>query len=146
MLKRLALGLAALFLLTLPAFAAPNAVVSYSVGVCDPSFALRCIKPNADGSIPAGQVDATSTDASGTVTLGGTYQLVIAASSTRKGCLIQNTHATEALSVRVGTTTVYTVAAAGGTFQCSAGSGIVVSDPIYVTAVTTTHPFSANFQ
>lgn len=34
-----------------PAFAAPNPTVSYDVGVCDPSFPLRCIKPAADGSI-----------------------------------------------------------------------------------------------
>jgi hypothetical protein len=89
---------------------------------------------------------ATSTDASGTVTTGTTYQTAIAASSTRKGCLIQNpTTATEVLSVKVGTMAAPFTILAGGTFSCASGS-IVVTDAITITAPTTGHAFSAVYQ
>lgn len=61
MLKRLGLGLLALFVVgctTPTAQAAPPPNISYTVGVCDPSFPLRCIKPATDGSIT---VTATTT-------------------------------------------------------------------------------------
>ena len=46
----------------------------------------------------------TSTDDSGTIATGGSYQSAIAASGTRKGCLIQNpTTATEVLNVKFAT-------------------------------------------
>ena len=46
----------------------------------------------------------TSTDDSGTITTGGSYQTIIAASGSRKGCSIQNpTTATEVLNVKFGT-------------------------------------------
>lgn len=54
MLRRLALGLAALFVLSLgaaPALAQPSGI-SQKVGVCDPKTAANCLKPAADGSIP----------------------------------------------------------------------------------------------
>lgn len=45
----------------------------------------------ASGSpTPVTPTGASGTDISGTVTLGGTYQTVAAASSTRKNCTIQN--------------------------------------------------------
>jgi len=91
-------------------------------------------------------IDATSTDASGTVTAGGTYQLVIASNASRKGCLIQNpVSASETLNVRIGATTVYSLAA-GAALSCSAGGGVIVSDNVYVTGTTTGHAFSANYQ
>lgn len=34
-----------------PASPAPAPNISYSVGVCDPSFPARCIKPTIDGSV-----------------------------------------------------------------------------------------------
>jgi hypothetical protein len=91
-----------------------------------------------------GAAAATTTDASGTVTLGGTYQTLQAATAARKGCTVQNPiTATEALSVKVNAT-VYTLAP-GMSLNCQAG-GIVVTDQIQVTATTTAHAFSAAFQ
>jgi hypothetical protein len=93
---------------------------------------------------PTALSGATSTDASGTVTLGGTYQTVVAASSTRKGCLIQNpSTATEVLSIKVGTMAAPFTVAAGGSFSCAASGGLVVTDAITLTAATTAHAFSA---
>lgn len=90
---------------------------------------------------PAG---STSTDASGTVTLGGTYQTVLAASSARKGCLIQNpTTATEVLNIKVGTMASPFTIPAGGSFSCSSPGGLVVTDLITLTAATTSHAFAA---
>jgi hypothetical protein len=115
--RRLIAAAAALFLLASPALA-------QSIG----------------GTVFPGS--ALSLDLSGTVTLGGTYQLVFPQAANRKGCLIQNPPtATEALNVRVGLTAVFVVPV-GGTFQCANGT-MVVSDNIYVTAVTTSHAFSA---
>lgn len=91
---------------------------------------------------PGAPAGATSTDISGTVTLGGTYQTVLAASATRKGCLIQNpTTATEILSIKVGTMASPFTVAAGSTFSCG-GNGVVVTDAITLTAATTTHAFA----
>jgi hypothetical protein len=88
----------------------------------------------------------TSTDASGTIASGGVYQTVIAASGTRKGCLIQNpTTATEVLSVQVGTMASPFTIPIGGSFNCASG-GIVVTDAITATAATTSHAFSAVYQ
>jgi hypothetical protein len=129
------------------AHAAPYPVIAQDVGVCDPNSPLHCVAPDSSGNIPVvtRPSGATSTDASGTVTLGGTYQTAIAASSIRKGCLIQNpTTAVEALNVRVGATTVFNLLA-GGTFSCASGS-IVVTDAITITAPTTGHAFSAVYQ
>jgi hypothetical protein len=87
-----------------------------------------------------------STNASSTVTAGGTYQTVFASSTGRRGCLIQNpVGATELLSVRQGGATVWTLPA-GGVFSCAAPGGLVVSDLIEVTAATTGHAFSAASQ
>jgi len=86
-----------------------------------------------------------STDASGTVTTGGAYQTIQAATATRHGCTVQNPlTATETLNVRVGTTTAFFLAP-GSAFNCEVG-GIVVTDAIAVTAATTAHAFAANFQ
>jgi hypothetical protein len=87
---------------------------------------------------------ATSTDASGTVAAGGTYQTVFASSATRKGCTIQNpTTATEVLNVKVGTMASPFTIPIGGSFSCAAGAGVVVTDAVTLTAATTAHAFSA---
>jgi hypothetical protein len=84
-----------------------------------------------------------SADISGTVTLGGTYQTVLAANSSRKGCLIQNpTTATEVLNIKVGTMASPFTIPAGGTFSCNSGSGVVIGDAITLTATTTGHAFA----
>lgn len=122
-----------------------NSPVNGSYYSLTTSLASRlCV--DSSGSVQPAPAGATSTDASGTVTLGGTYQTAIAASSIRKGCLIQNpTTATEVLSVKVGTMAAPFTILAGGTFSCASGS-IVVTDAITITAPTTGHAFSAVYQ
>lgn len=93
-----------------------------------------------------------STNRSGTVTTGGSFQSVLAASTTRKGCLIENpTTATEPLLVYIGTSgasqatgTSYTLPP-GGTFSCASGN-LVISDAISVSATTTGHAFTETDQ
>lgn len=91
-------------------------------------------------TVPGG---ATSTDASGTVTVGGTYQSVIASSGARKGCLIQNpTTASEPLNVKFASMAQPFTLAPGAAIGCQAG-GIVITDAVTVTAATAGHAFAA---
>lgn len=93
------------------------------------------------GTVTAAQVNASSTDFSGTVTLGNTYQTALTSSATRKGCLIQNPPtASEVLNVKVGTMASPFVLKAGASFNCAAGN-LVVTDTITITAATTSHAF-----
>lgn len=89
----------------------------------------------------------TSTNGSTTITLGNTFQTLLAQNSGRKGCLIQNpADATETLYVSVGIATGSATKAKsfqlspGASFSCSSGL-IVVTDNIAVTAATTSHAF-----
>lgn len=106
---------------------------------------LRC---NSAGNmqvsvVPGGSSGSTSTDISGTVTLGGTYQTALAANTARKGCLIQNpTTATEILSVKVGTMATAYSLPIGATFSCASAGGLIVTDAITLTAATTSHAFA----
>ncbi len=100
----------------------------------------------------AQNVPSGSTNASGTITAGGTFQTLIApsASANRKGCLIQNpTTASEVLYVNVGSASPSTAnsfsLAAGATFSCNA-AGVTVTDTISVEAATTSHAFVATYQ
>ncbi len=91
-----------------------------------------------------------STDASGTVTTGGTFQTVFASSGSRKGCTIQNPiTATETLFVHANPASATTAnsfgLAPGATFSCQVGH-IVITDAISVTATTTAHAFAAQSQ
>lgn len=122
--------------------------ITQKVAVCNPAFVGQCIKPDANGAIPTTLTAAAapSTNASTTVTTGGTYQTVVAASTSRKGCTIQNpTTATEILNVRVKATAVFTIPI-GGSFNCGAPGNLVISDLIEVTATTTGHAFTATYQ
>lgn len=108
---------------------------------------INCVVPSVSltdtSGNPVGPGAVVSTNASSTVTTGGTYQTVFAASTTRRGCTIQNpTTATEILSVRVKSVAVFTLPI-GATFQCGSPSGVVISDLIEVTATTTAHAFTA---
>lgn len=97
---------------------------------------------NVIGHVIGDTANYSSTNASTTVTLGGTYQTVFTSSGTRHGCLIQNPiTATEALSIRQGSSAVWTINA-GGSFNCAFPGG-VVTDLIEVTAATTGHAFTA---
>ena len=93
---------------------------------------------------PSALGGAVSTDASGAVTTGGTYQTVFASNPGRKGCLIQTpTSATEVLNVKVGTMAAPFTLPVGQTFSCTNPGGLVITDAISVTAATTSHAFAA---
>lgn len=84
---------------------------------------------------------ATATQTAGTVTVGGTFQTILAANTGRKGCLIQNT-STHTMSIYVGTLADATaaksiqVAASGGSFACNLGPIVLTGD---VNATTSTN-------
>ena len=85
----------------------------------------------------------TSTDNSGTIITGGTFQSIIAASGTRKGCLIQNpTTATEPLSVKFGTMANSFTLLPGMSIGCNQGN-MVLQDAVTGTATTTGHAYAA---
>lgn len=101
--------------------------------------------PTTGGStVTTSPIVASSTDASGTVTTGGTFQSVFAAGP-RHSCQIQNPPtATENLTVRQGATTQFNLVP-GALYTCNWGV-TTVSDQIFLTAPTTTHAFSAASQ
>lgn len=148
----LALLLGSLCVAPSPAFAQATVVTSCS-GNTIPAGTGRPLIMDVNGNLctsaslsGGSQVPAASTDISGTVTAGGTYQTVLASNVSRKGCLLQNpTTATEVLNVKVGTmANPYTIAA-GSTFSCNNGP-LVVTDTITATAVTTGHVFVGTSQ
>lgn len=100
---------------------------------------------------PGGTSTATSTDASGTVATGGAFQSIIAANSSRQGCLVQNpVSATEPLYVFFGATANATTSNSfslnpGQSISCNVG-GLVLTDNIAVTGATTSHAFTAKYQ
>lgn len=96
------------------------------------------------GTVTAGPLGATSTQAAGTVTLGGTFQTALASSGTRVGCTIQNT-SIHTMYVYVGTLGSATTGnsfqvAPMGLFRCDAGS-IVLTGTINLTTSTTADTF-----
>lgn len=123
----------------------------------DPTTPANTLKVNADGSINANSsasaaTPVSSTNISGTVTTGGTFQTILAANTTtRLGCSIENpTTATEPLLVYASTPSSPTSGASyslgpGGIFNCSSGN-LVIGDAIAVTATTTGHAFTGNAQ
>lgn len=153
MFKRLGLGLT-IGLTALAgsptAFAVPPNT-SYTVGVCDPSFGTRCIKPNSDGSInvsgSGGNTKYAPADASGAVATGLTFQQIFATNTSRVNCFVMNpTTATEPLYVHWTTASPTLANSAslgpGASFTC-AGSNSVVTGAVQVTATTNGHVFIA---
>lgn len=105
--------------------------------------ATGCALPITGTVTPGSPAAVPSTNASGTVTSGGTYQTVFTSSTSRKGCSVFNPlTATESLSVRVGGAAVYGLSP-GAAFGCGASGGTIISDLIEVTAATTGHAFTA---
>lgn len=89
---------------------------------------------------------SVSTDISGTVASGGTYQTVAVQNSLRKNCTIQNpASATESLSVKLGTMAQPYNLAAGQALSTANGWG-GATDAITVTATTTSHAFAGTCQ
>lgn len=101
----------------------------------------------AGGAVTTLPTGVISTDASFTVTTGGSYQTVLAANATRKACLFQNpTTATEVVTFKAGTqATAYTIAP-GATFSCATTNGLVLTDAITATAATTSHAVAGSSQ
>jgi hypothetical protein len=142
MLKRVFLGLAALFLLSLgPAAHAAN---SQNVGVCDPKFPANCVKPNADGSINiSGSITVTLSNYA--LETGGNLaaaradlDALVTASSAPAGILGVNgsTIATNAnpFPVRVGDATNQITVKAASTGSVTTDTALVVSQSPNVSA------------
>jgi len=98
------------------------------------------------GTVTANPTSGTSTDISGTVTLGGTYQTAAASSASRKNCTIQNpTTATEVLNVKFGTMASPYTLSPGASISALNGT-VVATDAITLTAATTAHAFAGTCQ
>jgi hypothetical protein len=93
--------------------------------------------------------DAATTDASGTVTTANTFQVVFAANTARKGCLIVNSSANPEL-IGINTTPAPSATnsiplAAGSKFTCGSYS-VVMDDQISITSGTAASTFVAKQQ
>ena len=131
-----ALGQSGFYIQTAPS----SIVVAPAGGQAGPGTVVAADRPFPVSMTPAAAVP--SVDASGTVTLGGTYQVLFAASTARKGCTIYNPPtATEVLNVRFAGASVYSISV-GGQIQCGFPGG-VISSLVEVTAPTTGHAFTA---
>lgn len=111
----------------------------------DPALVVA-VSPNNPISAVTTPIGVTSTDGSGTIVTGGSYQTVFAASGSRKGCLIQNpATATEVLNVKFGTMASPFTLLAGMSIGCNQG-GLVLQDAVTAMAATSTHAFAATAQ
>ena len=89
-------------------------------------------------------ISVTTTQTSGTIATGATFQTALAANTGRKACLIQNTSA-HTMDVFVGALADATAAksiqvAAAGTFTCNYGPAVLTGD-INVTTSTSSDTF-----
>lgn len=118
-------------------------VVSSSQAITQDTTGKSCDTGGGGTVAPTG---GTSTDISGTVISGGSYQTVAAASGTRKNCTIQNpVSATEPLNVKFGTMAQPYSLNAGQAI--SALNGVVVAqDAITLTATTNGHAYAGTCQ
>lgn len=91
---------------------------------------------------------ATTTQTSGTITAGGSFQTALAANTSRKGCIVQN-QSSHVMSVYLGTlanattTLSYQLTALGGnrdTFYCNQGP-VIPTDNVNVETGTTNDAF-----
>lgn len=129
----------------------PVSFIGYDTGTGLPCIIGATATCAAGGTAPA-PVSVTSTNLSGTVTTGGTFQVLSAASTTRAGCFIQNPiTATETLFVFFGAngsalTTKAVNLAPGSAVGCATQGGGILGDNISVTAATTGHAFVAQVQ
>jgi hypothetical protein len=113
---------------------------STSAQTSDPALVVA-ISPN--NPVTVAPLGVTSSDDSSTITAGGSYQTIIAASGTRRGCLIQNpVTATEVLNVKFGAMTNPFTLLAGMSIGCNQG-GVVLQDAVSAMAATTGHAFAA---
>jgi len=112
-------------------------------------FCLLAWPAAAQVTIQPGQ--RTSIPVSGTITLGNTFQSVLAADSNRTACAIQNT-GTHTMYFYLGATASATTSnslqvAPLGWFYCSnQGGTIVATDNIAITTSTTSDTFAGFYQ
>jgi hypothetical protein len=127
--------------LALAALLAPGLAMAQSVKVVDPSTGLPVF--SSANPAPVSMVSSVaqrfaSTVTNGSVATANTFQSALAASSTRNGCLLQNTSA-NTLLVFLGSAGSATSAnslqiGAGGTLNCRNPGGLIVTDEISVTS------------
>lgn len=108
--------------------------------------AVVAISPNsANITVTPSPLVVSTTDRSGTITLGGTAQPAMAANASRKGWCVQNPPtATEVLVVRASgtaTATASNILSAGA--QTCNSAGLIDQGAISVFAATTAHAYSA---
>jgi hypothetical protein len=115
----------------------------YTVGLPVNDLTLAAVIANGGVNVNAqSQTVTVPTDASGTITLGGTPQLLFAANAARKRFIISNpSTATEVLQFAYGNTGHYINLSPGTTWDEADFS--VSGDAIYVNAATTSHAFVA---
>lgn len=125
-------------------------VVGSPYPVTQDTTGKACVNATVAASVAVNPV--TSTNASTTVTAGGTFQSVIASNSARNGCLVQNpVAATETLFVFFGANASATTAKSvslspGSAVSCAVGGIAVATDNVSVTATTTGHAFVVSYQ
>jgi hypothetical protein len=100
-----------------------------------------CINPTSGLLQPCGGLDAaTTTMAAGTIAVTNTFQQALAASSTRKGCTLQNndTNAMRVFFGAIGSATLTNsfVLAAGQAMSCNVGS-VILTDAVNITGTAT---------
>jgi hypothetical protein len=127
------------------------------------SITISYVESNSLGDVNLGTspplTEAVANNNSGTITTGGTFQILLPYNPSRKGCLIQNpTNATENLEVFIynngsngsptGTPSVngsFDISQ-GGTYSCTNSAGVVTPNQIAVEAATTGHIFKESDQ
>lgn len=113
---------------------------------------LRCTDNSSAPTTPTivAPTNSLSSDASGSVTTGGTYQTALAQNLTRKNCTIQNNDTTKSEPLLVSTATSPNAGNSyilflGDTYSCTQ-SNIVQGDAVKVSAATTGHTFAETSQ
>lgn len=129
-------------------FAASDGVVLLAGVDATNDTTIRKILVDASGRLLAVAVpnQGVLTDASGTITAGGSAQSLFASNLARKYLLVQNQHATEDLWINFGTTAVVgqpSVKIVPGAALLMDGSGFVSTQSVSVIAATTAHAFTA---
>lgn len=101
------------------------------------------------GTVTTTPTGVTSTNASSTITLTGTFQSLQVATTTRKGCLVQNggTHNMSVFFGAIGgaTTAKSVTLLPNASVNCSNPGGTVLTDQVSITG-TTGDAFAAYFQ
>ena len=129
--------------------AGPNIALNDALG----QFWSLKTQPDAAGNqapvVATQGIRSTSTESGGSITLGGTFQSILASNTARLGCTVQNT-GTAVLYVFFGATGSATTAnafqvAAGGSIACQNG-GVVLTDNVAATTAASGGTYVVNSQ